>query len=60
MRFRGKVIYYIVTQTAQASIQLMKQMVKRNPGAMATYFAARMIGDLILPSKRISTLRRSK
>lgn len=60
MRFKGKVIYYIITQTAQASVKLMKQKVKRNPGAIAAYFAATMLGDLVVPNKRRLAVRRSK
>ncbi len=47
MRFKGKVIYYILSQTTKAGCDMVKQKVKRNPGAMATYFAFRMLTDLL-------------
>jgi len=60
MRFKGKVIYYIVSQTAAATVKLLKEKVKRNPGTLAAYFAARMLGDLIVPPKKISAVERRR
>lgn len=57
MRFKGKVIYYIFTETTKAGCGVIKQKVKRNPGALAAYIAFKMLTDLLPAGPRRSAKR---